>query len=339
MANRFKNFFSGLRIFSLLAALLLASCAGLPSQAAPNQANPADGLLNAASTPQLGQVLVTGRVTGVSSGQVSVDNLTFRVDEQTQLPVGLQVGSQARVLAIRLPDNTHYALEISPAPQAAATRAPAGAQPAQPAAPADSGEFQMYGLVQSIEPDAWQVSDMRFRIAPGAEIKGSVQVGDMIKIEGTLQDGAMTAHEIDLVLGNAATAPAPQATQAAGGEAHPGTSQHSVIGGEHELYGVVEFVGAQWIISGTTFLVDDSTQVKGSVAAGSQVKVHYVQLDDGSFMATEIESDDEGESNHNNGGSSSGEDNHDTSESESHSSGDSEGHNSEGEHDFGEGHD
>ncbi len=322
MLNPFKKFFSGVRILSLLAALLLASCAGLPSQAAPAQTNPTD-LLNAASTPQLGQVLVTGKVTGISNGQISVDNLVFRVDDQSQLPAGLQVGSQARVLAIRLPDNTHYALEISPVVQAAATSVPAAAGTSLPA---DSGEFEMYGLVQAIEPDAWRVSDMRFEIAPGAEIKGDVQVGDMIKIEGTLRDGAMTAHEIDFVLGAATPAAAPQAAQPAGSETNPSAQQHSVVGGEHELYGVVEFVGAQWIISGTTFLVNDSTKVDGNAAAGSRVQVHYVQLDDGSFLATEVEVDHEGQDYSSGSTSEHDDQNNSSQESDNHSSGDGENH-------------
>ncbi len=351
MANPVKQVNPTLQILSLiglaLLALALAGCSGLPAPANPlDQPAPA-GLLNQASTPQLGQVLVTGLVTGVSSGQISVGDLTFRVDEQTQLPAGLQAGSQARVLAIRLPDNTHYALEVSPVPQ---TGQPAGQVTPGVSGSAVSnrpGEFQMYGLVQAVGSDNWQVSDMRFQVSPETNIQGNIQVGDVIKIEGTLSDSGMAAHEIDLVLGSVAP-PSTNSQSAQGGSGSAVQSGHT--GGENELYGVIEATGATWSISGTAFLVDASTQIDGKVAVGSSVQVHYVQQADGSFLATKIELDNEDE-NYASGGSHSGDDSHsldtsgsthenEPSDQQDHSSGDNhQGQDSGGSHESGGGHD
>ncbi len=345
-----KNRLSTLRILSLpalaLIALALVSCSGLPAQAAPAQPAPAD-LLNVSSTPQLGQVLVTGTVTGIANGQITVGDLAFRVDEQTQLPADLQAGNQAQVLAIRLPDNTHYALEVSKvspanAPVASGTAGPKGA-----------GEFEMFGLVQAIGTDGWQISDMGFQVPVGANVKGNIQVGDVVKIEGAVSQGIMTAHEIDLVLGSVVTPAAnPQGGQTTNGENASGVQNRSTLSGDHELYGVVEAVGATWTISGTAFVVDANTRIDGNVVVGSRVQGHYVQQADGSFLATKIELDDDSE---NYGATPSSGDHHDSEDAghpsyeddqgENHDQQDSSGgdheesHDSGGSHNSGESHD
>lgn len=59
---------------------------------------------------------------------------------------------------------------------------------------------------------------------------------------------------------------------------------------EVEFTGTVQaIVGNTWTVNGRTFVVDVSTEIKGTIAVGQMVKVHARMAADGSLTASEIE--------------------------------------------------
>jgi hypothetical protein len=64
-------------------------------------------------------------------------------------------------------------------------------------------ENEIVGVVESIADTAWIVSGQTINIIPATEIKGSISVGDQVKVHAVLgSDGSLTAREIELFDGD-----------------------------------------------------------------------------------------------------------------------------------------
>lgn len=64
----------------------------------------------------------------------------------------------------------------------------------------------------------------------------------------------------------------------------------SELGDELEFVGEVEFISTdEWTIAGLSFVVNSSTEIKGSPAVGDTVKIHASLTTEGSLLAREIE--------------------------------------------------
>lgn len=64
----------------------------------------------------------------------------------------------------------------------------------------------------------------------------------------------------------------------------------SELGDELEFVGEVEFISTdEWTIAGLSFVVNASTEIKGSPAVGDTVKIHASLTTEGSLLAREIE--------------------------------------------------
>ena len=55
------------------------------------------------------------------------------------------------------------------------------------------------GRLESIEGDIWTVGGVQVLVSGSTDVKGDPQVGDTVKVEGTiLEDGSIQAHEIEV---------------------------------------------------------------------------------------------------------------------------------------------
>ena len=65
---------------------------------------------------------------------------------------------------------------------------------------ADDDEIEFTGLVEAIGPDSWTVAGRKLSISSQTEIKGSIEVGDMVKVHAYKSgDGTLSAREIEPV--------------------------------------------------------------------------------------------------------------------------------------------
>ena len=126
------------------------------------------------------------------------------------------------------------------------------------------------GRVEAMAPEAWTVSGQIVGITPQTEIRGTIAVGDAVKVEAVVgTDGALMAREINPSLGD-------------GGIPEP---EKDVF----EFFGTIEGMGADaWTVSGQTVAVNAETEIKATFAVGDEVKVHALVEADGSLTAIEI---------------------------------------------------
>lgn len=289
------------RLAAVAAAALLAACSGLPQEGEFSlSALGSSEKEGQSANLELGQVLYKGEVSEISSERLRIGGLEFLVDDQTNLPADLAVGSLVEVRAIALPDRTRYAVEVRLSDDDHAEESGSRVL--------GQGGFEYFGVVQAIEPGMWQVSDQPVQIDPGAKIEQGVAVGDIVKVKGVIVAGVLVGREIereddkdladDLPAatgtpspGSTATANATQvaATSAA---AQPAPSMFP-LGGEIEIFGVIEAInGSAWVINGQTITVGPGTEIKGPLQVGDRVKVHLTALSDGTLRAREIEKED-----------------------------------------------
>jgi hypothetical protein len=82
---------------------------------------------------------------------------------------------------------------------------------------------------------------------------------------------------------------------------------------EVEFTGSVNAIDAgTWNIDGTTVIVNDNTEIRGTINLGQRVKVKALRLADGLLVATRIEQTDDGSGNNN----SNGDDNQNSNENQ-----------------------
>lgn len=115
---------------------------------------------------------------------------------------------------------------------------------------------------------------MTFVINPQTEIKGTMIVDDLVKVEALVgTDGVLTAHEIKL--------------------ADEESETHD-DGSEMAYAGVVESIAADtWAIIGMTFAITPETEIRGVIVVGDLVKIEALVGTDGALMAYEIKLADE----------------------------------------------
>jgi Domain of unknown function (DUF5666) len=136
--------------------------------------------------------------------------------------------------------------------------------------PASDAELELTGTIEQIAPAAWKVNGKVLAILAATEIKGSFQVGDIVRAHAVVQaDGSLATREIG---------PVESADPA------------SLRGAEFDFTGAVDAMSIdQWTVAGQTFSVTAATEIKGTFAIGDLVKVHLVVGLDGSRAAREIE--------------------------------------------------
>jgi hypothetical protein len=137
-------------------------------------------LADAAATPQ--PLNVTGEVKSIASDQWTVGSTVIRIDRNTEIDDGIQVGDWVTVDAERRSGGETWAKAI------------------RKLAPA----YQFSGVVESIHDDTWTVAGNTFRVTGQTKITGDPTVGDYVDVEVVeLPDGSLEATLISRVVDTA----------------------------------------------------------------------------------------------------------------------------------------
>lgn len=242
----------------VLGSLILSACA-TPALAALTDAEKQTA--TQASKLQLGEVNFSGTISEISTTSLSIEGVAFRMDAQTYLPQGLSAGQAVRVQALLLPDGSRYALSVS-----------------LDDSPASGNEFEFFGTVQVIDSASWMIADQLVKVDGVTRIDAGIVVGDIVKVEGYLQDGSVLANKIEK---DGSLSPQSSETPAPAGQ-------------EVEVTGTLEAInGSVYVVGGVEYLTDSTTEIKGILVVGDMVKVHASLQSNGSFLAREIEKSDD----------------------------------------------
>ena len=125
--------------------------------------------------------------------------------------------------------------------------------------------FSLVAQVGAIAEDAWTIGGQRVVITPETDIEDGLEVGDLVCVEGTIQeDGTLVAAHI-LHRGDAAT------------------------GGAFSYVGVVQGMSKEvWLISDVPVAVNEATLADEDLLPGSVVLARGDVLDDGTWLARSI---------------------------------------------------
>jgi hypothetical protein len=249
-------------------ALALSACAGFVP---PAGLSVQDVEINASAS----EVEFVGGVEAMGAGSWTVGGVTVAINAETEIDPALAVGDLAKVHAMVAPDASLTGREI----RAVESQASSSSQDASSSADSSQAEMEFTGAVVSIDPSAWVVGDQTLAITEATEIKDAIVVGDMVKVHALPQaDGSLTAREIEL----------------AGPEDVAGADEDGEDQDATKFFGAVEDMQSDhWVVAGTTFLVTPDTEIKDAILLGDFVKVEATQSADGSWVAHEIELEDE----------------------------------------------
>ena len=159
------------------------------------------------------------------------------------------------------------------------------------------------GAVESISGNEWVVNGQTITVDPSVVQDGSVQIGDTIKVEAVVQaDGSITALKVELP---SAADPTTSATQLpAPTSASTGTAIQNLVFNDSgdEAFGTVDAVTYTSItVGGQTFNFAPGAEIKGEIAAGAFVKLHFIANPDGSLAVREVEISDPSQIGNDNG--------------------------------------
>jgi len=265
---------------SVLAAFTLAACTGTPAQL--------ESVEVGAGPQGETEMEFAGAVDSIGSNAWSIGGLVVGVTASTEITGEPVVGDIVRVHALVLDGSTLVAREIARA------EAALGAEPTPVATPVAGEEIEFFGSVVNIASDAWTVGDQTFAITSATEIKGTISVGDPVKVHALVQpDLSLTAREIET------------ATEAdlLSGDDSSGSAE------DVELKGIVEkIVGDEWTVASVTFVVPPGTAIDGAVQVGDTVEIHAVWSAGGVLTAIRIHLED-GPGGDDSSGDDSGDDN------------------------------
>jgi hypothetical protein len=121
--------------------------------------------------------------------------------------------------------------------------------------------FEFIGVVQEID-ESWLISNIEVAVDETTEIIGEIVVGMLVKVEGwILEDGTWMAEEI---------------------------KPEILDDRKFEFVGVVESV-SPWVISGIEITTREWTEIDIGISVSDRVKVEGWILEDGTWLADEIE--------------------------------------------------
>jgi hypothetical protein len=257
------------RFLTLIAvgAMALAACA--PSTEAPETqpaASPVEtaASVTASSVPASDAELeLTGTVEQIAPAAWTVNGKVLAILADTEIKGSFQVGDMVRAHAVVQADGSLAAREIGPVESADPASLP-------------GSEFDFTGTVDAISIDQWTVAGKTFSVTAATEIKGSFNIGDLVKVHLlTGLDGSQVAREIE----------APEAELEGASE-----------GAEVELTALIESISPEaWVVGGQTLAITSETEIKGTFSVGDAVMVHILVGAGGSLTAREIETAEVGE--------------------------------------------
>ncbi len=223
------------------------------------------------STPITGTVELVGTLEAKSGSTWTVSGVTVLLTTTTEFKGVLDIGVLVKVEGLKQADGAILAREIKVyTDDNGGTTLP---------------QIEFVGVLNAKNGSSWTVDTTTVVLSTTTEVKGTLEIGDLVKVEGFPQaDGSILAREIKLA----------EDTE-----------------GEHENHGMeVEFEGTlnakdgmTWTVDTTTVIISTTTEVKGMLEVGDLVKVEGYKQADGSVLAKEIKPADESENEHKNHGS------------------------------------
>lgn len=152
------------------------------------------------------------------------------------------------------------------------------------------------GVIESMNGDQWVINGQTVKVDPSVVGAGSFLVGDTIKVEAVVAaDGSVTAQRVETPSA-ADLAEMTTSIPEASSTIVPGSSTPQPLVFDDsgtEAFGTVESITDKSItIGGQTFTFATGVEIKGEIAAGALVKLHFTVNADGTLSVTEIESAD-----------------------------------------------
>lgn len=161
--------------------------------------------------------------------------------------------------------------------QAESSESESSSHEAEPA-----GYFELVGTLFANDGEQWDVSGITVVVSPTTELKGTLEVGMLVKVEGTLQaDGSVLAREIKPAL----TGADPENNgNVDPGNPHDGDDESELIG---TLTAMVD--ESTWTLNGViTIILDENTELESGITVGEMIKVEGALQEDGSILARQI---------------------------------------------------
>lgn len=195
----------------------------------------------------------TGPVESIGAESWVIGGTTVAVSSSTEIKGDLQIGDLAKVHASMV-DGVLTAREIEPAEDDDLDEAD------------DEDEF--FGTVESISDGSWVIGGRTVAVTSSTEIKGNLQVGDLVKVHASMVDGVLTAREIE---------PAEE-------------DDLDDDDDKDEFVGILEAIdGDVWTIGGRAFTISSATEIEDNLQIGDLVEVELKTDSAGSVFVEEIE--------------------------------------------------
>jgi len=143
---------------------------------------PASSAADSGSPAPFGEFEYFGSVESIAPDRWMISGIAFTITGQTEIKDVIGAGNLVKVHAFFGSDHSRIAREI------------------ELASPADSsrvGRVEFTGTVEAILANGWLISGQTVLRTASTEMKGAIQVGDAVKVEGLLNpDGTISALEI-----------------------------------------------------------------------------------------------------------------------------------------------
>jgi hypothetical protein len=153
----------------------------------------------------------SGVVETISLNSWQISGQVFIVNGQTVIKGNILVGDKVKVHFLNNSDGTFAATEIGLMDKNQEDVTEKGSSDQEDSSEQDSSnqgdheDLKLTGKVEAIAPDAWTVNGQLFTVNAETEIKGSILLGDVVKVQYVVNtDGIFTATEIQLAGDNQA---------------------------------------------------------------------------------------------------------------------------------------
>lgn len=203
----------------------------------------ADQIVLVRDVPQ-NMFTLTAVVTEMDTEQWLLGNVVILLDGETAVDPDIALGDLVRVTGVVQEDGSLLARRIQKQTE-------------------EGSPFEFTGVVQTIGDETWMISGIDVAVNDRTEIKDSLVVGDVVKVEGQITpEGVWLAREIKAADDDDDTA-------------------------EFEFIGLVETIDP-WVVAGISLATDEWTEIDTAVEPDSLVKVEGIILADGTWLAEEI---------------------------------------------------
>ena len=185
--------FKFLGVVLLLGGILLSAC----TAAAPAGQN----TTSAGSDKPVSEVVFTGTIESMNGSQWVINGQTITVDSSTMQDGSFLVGDTVKVEAQVAADGAVTAKSVeSPSADDLAEAATSTPEPAATETSViDDNSNEAVGAVEAINDTSITIAGQTYTFAPGAEIKGFIELGTIVKLHFvTNADGTLSVREVEL---------------------------------------------------------------------------------------------------------------------------------------------